>query len=212
MKQLEKFKDLDPEEYKALKEEVTLLKKNDAGGDEKKIQSLIDAAVEDAKKRADKVINDLSSKFESVAKRNQHLEIVVPALQKLSPVVNEDQIELMTSLVERDLTLVDGQIRVKDKDGKPIPSEVNPREDMGLDEYITTLQGKYPSSFKSTAVPGGKSGETRKYSASGTGVTPEKYMSMSAAERQKLPPEQRQNLAAQAIGMPRRITQEQAKQ
>lgn len=97
--------------------------------------------------------------------------------------------------------LQDGKVIIKDKDGQPRYSEVNKRELMGLDEYISELAAANPALVKPSTPAGTvKPGATTHYKESG--ITFEQYVRMSPQEQRnvKLSPEQARAFTAKLLG------------
>jgi hypothetical protein len=99
--------------------------------------------------------------------------------------------------VERDVAeacdIYEGAIIVKGADGKPVPSKKDPRQNMGVDEYLENYAAEHPSIAKSSATGGTATAGTTRSAPGGAGgkVTQADYENMSNVERAKLPPADR---------------------
>lgn len=154
-KRLESFKDIDPEAYKAMKEDYDSMRKSSAGNDPKKIDEIVTSKVGEVERRFSNKITELEKRATSAEAKNKRLEVVVPAMSEAAKLINSDALDLVQSLIERDLDFVDGQIIVKNADGTPKASEVDPRVTrMPLSEYLQNITNKYPSIAKPTVKTG----------------------------------------------------------
>jgi hypothetical protein len=208
-KELEKFKNVDVEEYKALKEEIQLLRRENAKDDPKKIEEVITkekATIEkELQSRYGKKFEEFEGKLAESQKELSRLRVVNPAMLKAAERFNSSELTLIQLLVEKDLTYIDGQISVLGDDGKPRPSVKDPRNTMGLDEYLDLLAEKYPGCAKPKGKSGAREGgmaESAQGRTSGS-ITVEKYLQMTPQERQQIPLKERGILANQALSQKR---------
>lgn len=167
-----RFKGVDPEEARALREEVALLRKDAAGGDPKKIDDLIARERGEIEKRFSSKLTETESALSEAQKRLKRAEVVNPALMTAAKFFNNDALPLLQPVLESALDFEDGKIVVK-QDGRVVPSVKNPRiAAMPLEEFLESLVEKHPSLAKPTLAAGGKEGVTRSLSSSfGQGQT-----------------------------------------
>lgn len=204
-KQLERFKNVDVEEYRAIKEEVSSLRKENAGADPKKIEEVIAkerAALEkDFNNRFGKKYEELESGLKSRDAELSKLRVINPAMLKAAEHFNSTELTLIQMLVEKDLTYSEGSILVKGTDGKPKSSIKDPRNVMGLDEYFETLATQYPGCAKAKSVGGSKTSGAVSSAANSSngGISVDKYKSMTPQERLSIPIAERGKLAALSL-------------
>ena len=156
-----RFNGVDPDRYKALNEEVSILRKEAAGGDPKKIEELISKERNELEQALEKRFSTKLTETETLLKNSQgelrRMKVVKPAMMEAAKYFQPDQLSLLEPLIESSLDIEGEDIVVRGKDGKPAPSIKDPRNPkMGLDEFFEGLVSKYPSSAKSTMQPGGK--------------------------------------------------------
>ena len=200
-KQLDRFKNINPDKYAALLEENELLKKEGAGADPAKWEKIVEDAVKKEREAFSGKIGEYENKTKTLEGEVNHFKVITPAQQKLAEKkILPEQMPLMGMLIERELILTAEGIRVKGADGKPLRSAINPAKEMDVDEWADGLVNKYPSAFASEAVPGGRV-PGRAAPASNGGITLDKFKSMSIAERSALPRDQHTKLSAQMVGM-----------
>lgn len=167
----ERYKDIDPEDYRRIKEEHSKLKTKDAGGDEKKIAEIVAEQIASEKKRLEGAYNEEKSKRETTERELKKERVVKVILQKASAAFDKDALELLEPVFERDGDFIDGHVVIKGADGKPRYSPKDATKLMTPDEYVEELQSKYPSAAKATAAAGTKSGVTKVNGASGQALT-----------------------------------------
>lgn len=148
----------------------------------------IDRIIADKEKEFERRFGDKYSQFEqenqTLKSTIQQYEVVLPTMQKAASLFVDTSLELVEMLVRKDLISADGKIFVKDKDGKPLPSQKDPRQNMGVDEYLESIAAKHPSIAKARTIGTGKP-EGNTSAASGfTGNLPTsaELFAMSAAE------------------------------
>lgn len=198
-KQLERFKGFDPERARADKEALEILQREQTKGDPEKLKEWETRKEQELRSRFEGKLTEYEKANKDLSAKLTRLEVVNPAMLKAAELINSSELDMVQILVERDLMQVDGKICVRGEDGKPRASVKNPREDMGLEEYLEGIAEKHPAWAKATMQPGGKQpGNTNGTSTSG-GVTAEKYARMTPAERAKIPLEERGKLANQLL-------------
>lgn len=193
-----RFAGIDPDKYRAEREELEILKREKAGGDPKQIDALIAAKVSEVENRFSTKLTDYEKRAIAAEQKNRHLEVVNPALSFLGPQCTADGIKLLEPLIGSELGIVDGKIIAIDKEGNPVPSKKDPRQKtMDLSEYAEDLKARYPSTFKSDIPAGGRSaGEVIKGGNLGD-LDVAKFKNLTPEQRASLPRETRDKLVAQ---------------
>jgi len=106
-------------------------------------------------------------------------------MHKAASIFRDTELDLVNMLVERDLAFQDEKIIVKGQDGKPLYSVKNPRELMGVDEYLEGLSTKYPAIAKPKTIGTGKeAGEISAASGDTSGDNPPANFSALSKEQQ----------------------------
>jgi hypothetical protein len=206
-KKLEAYKTIDPEEYKNLKEEVTILRRENAEGDPKKIDEVITKERTEIENKFRKQYGDsieaLKKEKQEISSELDRLRVVNPAMLKAADVFNSTELSLIQMLIEKDLAFKDGQIIVKDEKGEPKLSPTNPRQLMSIDEYMEGLTAKYPGCAKPRGTAGSREAGTTR-SAQGTkteNYTVTQYLNMTREQQLQIPLAERGKLAEQALKM-----------
>lgn len=197
-KRMDAFKDIDPERVRADREALERLQKEKTAGDPKALEEWQTSKEAEIKGRFDKKLTEYEATNAELLKKLTRLEVVNPAMRKAADLINPTELDMVEILVERDLMLIDGKICVRGKDDKPAPSVKNPREDMGLEEYLEELAEKHPAWARSTMQPGGKQPGNTSGNTAGS-LSAEKYVKMSREDQLKLPVKERGKLAREAM-------------
>lgn len=206
-KKFEKVKAIDPEKYTAIIEENRILKTKDAGSDETKITGLVESARKEERELFTGKLTETSKQRDELLKEVNHYKVTVPATNKLAEKkLLPEQLPLMQMLVEKELFLHDGEIRILGKDGKPERSKLNPAKDMDIEEWTDSLVQKYPSAFAASSVPGGREPGKAHTATNGNGLTVEKFAAMTPQQRSQVPTDVHRKLSAQLLGMATRQT------
>lgn len=209
-RQLEQYKHIDPDEYKALKNEIQILRRESAKDDPKKIEEVIakekSAIEKELQGRYNKKFEEFEKELTDSKRELARLRVVNPAMLKAAERFNSSELSLIQLLVEKDLTYSNGQIIVLGDDGKAKPSVKDPRQQMDIDEYLDLLADKYPGCAKAKSKGGSREGglaESAQGRVTGTNITVEKYLQMTPQERQQIPLKERGILANQALSLRR---------
>lgn len=182
------FANIDPEKYKALEEEVNNYKRDAAKGNPEELENVIKSQYE---KRYGEKFGNLEKENTDLKTRINKLEVVNPAMLKAANVFNSSELPLMQMVIEKDLTLADGQIVVRDGD-KFKYSKKDPRSLMSLDEYMEDLADRYPGCAKPRGKNGARDGgEYKPTNGDGSkdysNLTRDEFMKLSDAEAIKVP-------------------------
>lgn len=152
------YKGIDPEAVKAEREELAILRRESVGNDPKKLEAYEQKVKKELDDRYSAKLGEYENEIKTTRSELKELRVTNHAMTKAASIFNDDALELIQDRVRADCDWQDGQIVVKGGDGKPLPSKKNPRENMGVDEYLETLASRYPSTAKATAIAGGKGG------------------------------------------------------
>lgn len=174
-----RYKNIDPEEHKALKEEIGLLRRETVGGDPKKIEEFLTKERAELEKRFSGKLTETETALQEATKRLKRAEVVNPAMITAAKFFNDDALPLLQPIIEGSLDMEDGKIVVK-QDGKIVPSTKNPRlAAMPVEEFLESLIEKHPSLAKPTIGAGGKdSASKRTPSVMGEGKSLQDFASM----------------------------------
>lgn len=156
-----RFGGIDPERYRALDEEVSILRKESAGGDPKKIDALLEKQRKELEATLEKRFSTkLTETEKALADRDAKLKrlmVMKPAMMAAVKYFNDDQLSLLEPVIEASLDLEGDEIIVKGPDGNPAPSVREPRNPrMAVDEFLESLAAKFPSSARPSMHAGAK--------------------------------------------------------
>lgn len=156
-----KFKGFDPDQYKKDQEELAALRRQSTGGDEKKINELIENEKKAIEARFSGKIQELETELNSTKSEFKREKVTKTVVSALTGKVKSDSVKLLEPIIEKDCDWYEGNLVIKDSNGKPRYSKANPSQLMTPEEYITELQTTFPSCFEATAKPGAKNGYER---------------------------------------------------
>jgi hypothetical protein len=190
-----KFKGIDPEAARTALEKLQDLERKAAATDPEKIKQLEEQARIDER---NKIGGKLTEYEQTLAEREARLnryEVTQPALLEAANIFTATELPIIEMMIEKDLMKHEGKIVVRGPDGKPVPSS-DPRNGYkSVSEYFGELSTKFPNLVKASVSPGGKQSGT-KIPADASGVTVEKFMSMTPEQRAALPKADQQKLSA----------------
>jgi hypothetical protein len=191
-----RFAGIDPDRVKADRQALEQLQMETAKGDDKKIDELLKTKEKDLTDRFSGKLTEYEQKLLESQSELKKLRVTNVAMGEAASIFNSDALELIQSRVEADCDYQEGEIVIKGADGKPLASKIDPRKNMGVKEYLTTLAEKYPSCAKAQTTSGGKSEGHKSFSGGDYGtVTLEKYATMTEQQRAQLPSDIRGKLA-----------------
>lgn len=200
-----RYDGVDPDEFKTLKQKLADIEKEKvtSSGNKEDIDALLkkarDEEAANADKRYGKLIEDSTSKATKYFERLNKLEVQIPILKiGAEKGINDDMTDVLTRLASDELgyDAETGTVFVKDEKGQPRRSERDPRLQMEPTEWVEILREKKSSMFKPTTKSGGmQSGETSKNYVPGNGMTQDKWLTLSEAERAKYPADVRASMA-----------------
>lgn len=202
----------DPDDIRGKLEDYTIIKRETAGGDPKKIEEIIAREKGEIERAYSKKLSDLETENKTTVSKLKKLQVINPAVQAAAEVFNSDALPLFTGIFEQSLDVDDsGNVFVKDSDGKARRSEKDPRQNMALGEFLQELASKYPSAAKATGNPGVKPAGDKSAAVGTSGLDAKAYLAMTPQERAKLPAAVRQQLASQIFNIPGRAPAQASK-
>lgn len=144
-------------------------------------------------------INGLKTRAETSEKKYKELAVVDRAFSAAAPklvkAAHGDFKEL--ARIHGDLD-DNGKLMFKNEKGEVLYKEGSATEPLDADGFANWAEKYKPHYFASTAVSGDREAGTNGTGSSGSGVTVEQYLSMSAAEHSRLPLQVRADLAKRA--------------
>lgn len=158
------------------------MQRENAGGDPKKIQEIVDREVLKVKDQFSGKITELEQAGVQKDRDLKTLRVTSVAMQEAAKHFNADGLPLLQSVIDAATDWVDGKVVVTEG-GKPRVSAKDPRKNMELPEFMEILAGQYPSLAKSQATSGGKPTGTT-YANGGTRLTPAEFGRLDA-QRQR---------------------------
>ena len=173
----------DPEAVKAKLEDYDNLRKQSTGGDKTKIDQIISEKEKEIEGRFSKKLTEFENANQQISKELKTLRVTNVAMQEAAKIFNADGLPLLQAVIEQTTDFVDGKVVVM-KDGKPAASEKDPRQPMGLPEYMEILAKQYPSLAKSQIVSGGKPSGTNM--GTGHAVSASDFLKLPKAEQFKI--------------------------
>ena len=182
----------DSKEYKKLKKESIK--------DPKELEETITKEIET---RFSARINELETTNATTSKELKQLRVTNVVEREASEVMLPEGIRLIKPIIDRHCDYEDGQIVVKDDDGKVRYSKKNPKDKMTVREFIDSLAEEFPAIAKATGSGGGReSGQTQ--SGQSGEMSQEAYLKLTPEERKKLPQKLHQEMAARLFAKPKR--------
>lgn len=184
-KRLNEFKDVDPQAYKAIKEELNILKADKAASskDPKAIEEEVKRREGEIRNGVQSELDRLSTELNTLRGRNKELEVVDKVFQSASGTfidqAHDDVRDYIRRFCDKD---EQGNIIVKDADGKPLYAKGSTTKLMGPTEFVEWLADKKPHWAKAKSKAGFEEKGTTTNGHS-SGITPEKLLSMSDGER-----------------------------
>lgn len=171
----------DPEKVKADLQAFEQMQRENAGGDPKKIQEIVERETAKVRDQFGSKLTESEALIAGQAKELKALRVTNVAMQEAANHFNPDQLPLLKHEIEANTDWVDGKVIVVEN-GKARMSVKDPRNAMELKEYMEILANKYPSSAKSQATSGGKPSGTT-YSSGSTRLSKEQYLSLTEGDR-----------------------------
>jgi hypothetical protein len=196
-KQLDNFKGIDPERYKAISEDYENLRRQTAKTPED-VEKLVKEKEAEIRSQYQGQQDELKSKYELTSRELHELKVVDRALDQVGGIFNEDMLPFVKEQIRKEIDRdAEGNFIVKGKDGKPAYSAKEPAKVKSISEWAEDIAARHPSMVRSTARGGAfQKGEP----VSGNGIDAARYL--DAANRGNLSGismEQRGKLAQEVL-------------
>lgn len=198
-KEMERFKGVDLDKLKADSEALAQLMKDNAkkSGNQDDIDALLTKKEKEIRDELQSKIEEWQGKATTYEQQVRELTIIDKGFSKVSSIFNDDTHDFIKDIFRRSVELdKDGHFVVKDKDGKARYSAKAANKLMTIEELAEEIAEKHPSFARATQV---KAGRQNGQAAGPSADEVSRYLKMSPAERAKLPPTKRMELAKQAI-------------
>ncbi|NDD53808.1 hypothetical protein EBZ39_08000 [bacterium] len=148
------YKDIDPDEYRTLKQKLEEKEREAAEKDPQKMEELFQRKLDRIRSELEGERNTLKEQVEALGKVNKTLAVTDKVMSEISGMFNQDAHRWIKREVEESCDLdEDGSIVVKDDNGDILYKGARP---MTLKEYGEHLAEKYPSLAKASGVSGVK--------------------------------------------------------
>lgn len=156
-KKFDRVKDIDPDAFKAIKEDYDSMRKAAALNDPTKVDALLASKEKDVRTALQKDIDGLTSTLGQTQSELKELRVTDHVFSLAANKFNDDTHDDVKSSIRKYCDIGDdGKIYVKDEAGKIRYAKGSATEPMGVDEFVGWLAEKKPSWAKSTAQPGTK--------------------------------------------------------
>jgi SepF-like predicted cell division protein (DUF552 family) len=205
-KQLEKYKDIDPERYKGVLEDYEKLRTKAVGGDPEEINRLVSEKVTETKAQLErnygKTLTELKAEREELTKRVRNYEVQTPVLSEAPKYIRPASINLLKPLIDAYCHAEDGEIVIKDEKGEIRRSPQDPRLNLTVEEWLSEIAERYDIGVDTRKAGTMQSVGDRNGGNGGRGsLTVYKYLAMSEAERKALPAAENERLSSEALGL-----------
>ena len=148
------YKDIDPDEYRTLKQKLEEKEREAAEKDPQKMEELFQRKLDRIRSELENERNSLKEQVEGLAKVNKTLAVTDKVMSEIGTLFNQDAHKWIKREVEESCDLdEDGSIVVKDDNGDVLYKGARP---MTLKEYGEYLVERYPSLAKASGVSGVK--------------------------------------------------------
>ena len=192
------FSNIDPEKYKALGEEVEILRQEKAGVDPEAMKAYKQSLERDLRAGVQKDVDDLRAKAQvSTSKLKTYM-----ALSEVTKagLLDPKAMDLLMPMIDKQTKLIDDQVVVINKDGEPRYSPNNPNQAFTLKNLAEELAEAYPFAAVNQTASGSMNGGQKVNGTSGTSF--ESYLKMTNAERVKaFTPDERVKYSSMAMSM-----------
>jgi predicted RNase H-like nuclease (RuvC/YqgF family) len=175
------YKDIDPDEYRTLKQKLEEREREAAEKDPRAMEDLFQRKLDKIRSELETEKTTLESRLEEVLKINKNLAVTDKVMGEISTLFNQDAQKWIKREVEESCDIdEDGSIVVKDENGDVLYKGARP---MTVKEYGELLVQKYPSLAKASGVGGVKDATPgQKAGVRLSGKTPQSW-----AELQSMP-------------------------
>lgn len=173
------YKDIDPDEYKTLKQKLEEKEREAAEKDPQKMEELFQRKLDKYRNEVETEKQSLKEQLEALAKVNKTLAVTDKVMSEISGLFNQDALKWIKREVEESCDLdEDGSIVVKDDSGDILYKGTRP---MTPKEFGEILVEKYPSLAKASGISGVKDATPGQRSAPrGGNKVPESWAELQA--------------------------------
>jgi len=173
------YKDIDPDEYKTLKQKLEEKEREAAEKDPQKMEELFQRKLDKYRNEVETEKQSLKEQLEALAKVNKSLAVTDKVMSEISGLFNQDALKWIKREVEESCDLdEDGSIVVKDDSGDILYKGTRP---MTPKEYGEILVEKYPSLAKASGISGVKDATPgQRSSPRGGNKVPESWAELQA--------------------------------
>lgn len=170
-RKLDQFKDIDPSSYKAMREDYELMRKQQTGGDPKKIDELVAAKEIEIRSSVQKELDALKGDAQTKAAKLKELQVTEKVFSQAADKFNKDTYDDVKEYIRRFCDIGDdGEIFVKDEKGARRYSPGSTTKYMGVDEFVGWLSDLKPSWAVAEGNSGAKTSGQKTTSTSGAKV------------------------------------------
>ena len=199
-KTYEPYAKVDIEALKAAKEELQLIKEQNAtnkGGDDlTQFKTEYETIV---RGKYQGTIDELKEENATLKKDNREHNIVDKAMSEIGGLFNEDMHPFVKQYIRQAVDKDDnGNFIVKDDKGDLRYDPLNPAQPFSLGGWAAELTGQHPSMAKANVTSGSMKGGTKTNGRSYT-IDPAKFSRMTRAEQMSIPAKERGELAQAAL-------------
>jgi hypothetical protein len=173
------YKDINPDEYRTLKQKLEEKEREAAEKDPQKMEELFQRKLDRIRSELESERDSLKEQVDGLAKVNKSLAVTDKVMGEISGLFNQDALKWIKREVEESCDLdEDGSIVVKDDSGDVLYKGARP---MTLKEYGEYLVERYPSLAKASGVSGVKDATPGQKSGVRTGnKVPQTYAELQA--------------------------------
>jgi hypothetical protein len=173
------YKDIDPDEYKNLKQKLEEKEREAAEKDPQKMEELFQRKLDKYRNEVETEKQSLKEQLDALAKVNKSLAVTDKVMSEISGLFNQDALKWIKREVEESCDLdEDGSIVVKDDSGDILYKGTRP---MTPKEYGEILVEKYPSLAKASGISGVKDATPgQRSSPRGGNKVPESWAELQA--------------------------------
>jgi len=148
------YKDIDPDEYRSLRQKLEEKEREAAEKDPQKMEELFQRKFDKYRNEAETEKQTLKEQLDALSRVNKTLAVTDKVMSEISGMFNQDAIRWIKREVEESCDLdEDGSIVVKDDSGDILYKGTRP---MTPKEYGELLVEKYPSLAKASGISGAK--------------------------------------------------------
>jgi hypothetical protein len=194
-KQMERFKDIDPEKYKATVEELEIVKRENASkGKPEDLEAWQKEKEAELRGKLQKDIDARDQELGSLRTKYHQLRVVDKFMSTAGSEFKSDLADIARDIVSRQANLNDAnEWEFKDENGNLLYEPGQASKPMTPQGFVTLLKEKRPSLFNSSVKPGvrapGEKSDSKPISVdlqSYQRATPEQRANIPLAERAKL--------------------------